>query len=276
MDLPDTTISVELHERLSDMGERVLQPELIATGDSVPISSVPSIARPQDFSFSQFLTNVGVDAATSVVVFDDLDELHPELSHIFLRCLEAHIAETSGQSPLKYIIFGRPEAFSGWLRNDRRMPPAQVHPPFELILPKYSTTGDVKFRFVEWATHVKRRSEPTHDEFARLLELLRAHGYLTYTLGSLAVGNYVLEQALRSQPLSSFDLRESLFNNLLERNHETHFRPKDTRGAYVRALEVVAAEYSQKVDQLIHHLRWRVTRRHRCSACGHSQAGHDY
>ena len=78
--------------------------------------------------------------------------------------------------------------------------------------------------------------------------LIQNNGYLSYTLPSLAASNYVLEHALHLGEETSFDLRDNVFDNLLERNHETHDRPNEKLGVYVQALGAVALKYATRLE----------------------------
>lgn len=182
------------------------------------------------------------------VVIDDLDEIHPETATELLKVV-ASLATGSTASPnrfLHFIVLGRPEAFQAWLRSPKRPRVAQIW-PMRLRGLNLQTMGDLKWWAKNSMSYVNHPHEPSEEQVVQFRNTVLKNPFLSYSILIPAHANYLSEQIWAGESLKPEKLRHNLFQNLLQRNYDTHKRPARNRGLfpklYERLLMKVAIKY---------------------------------
>jgi hypothetical protein len=249
--LPDVDI-IKLSQ-LKNLPSHIDAIDLASTDGQVEINRLPSLRDLEHQDVVEFLRSLMHGSSASTLIIDDLDEIHPDVAKWLLRKLEAFVssqAATASLLPNKIVVVGRPEGFSPWLRSEERRPPAGVASPTVLVVPNLFERAILGVLLSDYRKFKFNDTSPLKDAEKRSLwNLIDHYPFLRSSLGNLALSNLIMEEALievQQAPMPSFELRDRLFDGLLERNFETHGRPKGTDDVYVRAFEKIAAAYSTK------------------------------
>ena len=228
-----------------------IRPDLATLDGETVLSHLPAAAQPNAFTWDGLLTAAGCkkDGATvPLVIVDDLDELHNDTSMLILREVENLISRDSATEDtfVHIVVFGRPESFVPWLKHANRIPPDEVW-RFFLQGPIYSTSGDLEFLCRNYYDF-KDNSVPTRADIDHFIQLVTDHPSVTYSIRKLATANFVIEQSAAMRGYTAQSLKAALYDNLLERNYQTHGRPEHHQNGYEYALEEIATYYLDRLD----------------------------
>jgi hypothetical protein len=254
--LPDVQI-VKLHE-LENLPRHIDIPDLKSLDGRVTVNQLPGLPQSDPGDVAQLLLSLRHESSPSrlstvgTLIIDDLDEIHPNTARWLLQGLEASLggsqASNASVLPRKIVVVGRPEGFAIWLRSEARQAPDGVRSPTELVVPNLFARGTLDMLLSDYRRFKFKDTSPgTDSEKQALHALVGRCPFLRSSLGNLALSNLIMEEALieaNGSPLPSFELRDRLFDGLLERNSETHGRPKSADDAYVQTFEKIAASYS--------------------------------
>lgn len=224
--------------------------ETLDGGDLV-FNELPSLAKPSDFTLESLLEAgdcyVGGELVPLVFI-DGIDEVHDDTARLILELLDEFVAEEQG---VHFLVAGRPEGFAVWLTDpDRNEDSNDPLTRFDLVPPRYDSAGDLEFRATGYWDFTMQVVEDDYlDNFEQAVS---SHPFLTYTLGNLAFGNFVVEHTGPGEEVSEEEIKIGVFDDILLRNADTHDRPgtdSALNGAYRRALEEVAVRYADVNDQ---------------------------
>jgi hypothetical protein len=229
----------------------VEKPDLVALDGEHVVNELPAIAQPSQFRLEALFEDAGCvkgDRLASLVTVDDLDEVHADSSLIVLEAIEAFLAREGGdgQPFVHIVVFGRPEGFAPWLKHSSRNPPDDLR-TFVLNGPVYANVGDLEFicrNYYEWQGEAPIKQEYV-DSFVRQVS---EYPFLSYSIRTLSTANFCVQQSRLNPDHTAASLRHQLYDNLLERNHLSHGRPRRHVSAYGRMLEEIAARYLDQVD----------------------------
>ncbi len=245
------------------MGFRVTQrPDVTTLGGEMVLSTLPAIAESNNYNLGRLLSASGCERngeLASLIIVDDLDEIHTDSSRLILRSLDKLILNSSQPEPgfLHVIVVGGSEGFAPWYRDPKRHGGiAKYLSAYELKGPVYSTTGDLEvlainiFRFQfgqeKWEQKVRSGTAPSLvDQFIRYI---RRHRFLTYSIRSLSVATMISIRAIASPDDSEFELKEFLLSELLRRSTSMLGRPDPSDDQYQRILEQIASKYAYQLD----------------------------
>lgn len=240
----------------ADLGFRVsAQPDLTTLDRRIVFNTLPGIDDPTKFSVELLFAAMGCSTSPlpPLIVLDGIDEIHPDSSRLILEALDDYLLDaTSVTGPfLHVLVSGRPEGFTGWLIDpDRKQPNVDLVKQFELEAPRYDSSGDLAFR-VRGYLSFARDPAPSEAEIAAHVEsftdALTRYGFLSYSIGNLALGNIVIDQTAPGLNVSERSLKDAVFDDILLRNVGTHGRPgagSEHEVSYRRLLEDAAARYA--------------------------------
>lgn len=193
-----------------------------------------------------------------LIVIDGIDEIHDAAATQLLEAVDDLVLDEAADGFVHFLVAGRPEGFWSWLTAPKRTAAnAEIVARFDLIAPRYETAGDLEYRlrgYLEFSgqlTELEASGELV-DYISSFTDAVVGHSFLTYSTGNLSLGNVVIEQTTPGLDQSEQALKAGLFDDILQRDAETHGRPGDgeaLEGAYRRALEEVAVLYAGQVDE---------------------------
>jgi hypothetical protein len=236
----------------------------LATLDSeIVFNELPSAEDVVSFDLISLLDAAGclVDGTlVSMVVIDDLDEVHAETSAAILEAVDQLILDNAPEvGPfLHVLIAGRPEGFWDWLTDtERNEDNSAIVDRFVLNAPVFQTAGDLDFRlrgFYDFTGGLEAldAAGETDAYVESFTTAVATHPFLTYSVGNLAVGSFVIEQTVPGLDQSEQALKEGVFDAIIGRDSDSHGRPGDGSqhdAAYDRVLEDIAVRYAE-VDKL--------------------------
>jgi serine/threonine-protein kinase len=227
------------------------QPDLATLEGDFVLNRLPTIAEPKAFRLEHLFLAGGCDqdgATVPLIIVDGLDELHSDSAMLILREVEHFVSQDSEEGKFVHVVvFGRPESFVPWLKHASRIPPDEVR-GFLLEGPLYTTYGDLDF-LVRNYYDFRGIGTPSQTDIDRFIQLVVEHPSLTYSIRKLATANFIIEQSAVMAEGTEQSLKDTLYDNLLERNYQTHGRTEQYSHGYEYALEEVAARYLAHVDQ---------------------------
>ena len=214
-------------------------------------NDLPSLRNINDLKFADIIRSGGCcdeKSCKPTVILDDLDEIHPELAQSILEVIEN---EASNLSPIPHpkniIVMGRTEGFSYWLRERRRDPPTNLISTFIIKTPEYKSFGDLKILMEETdKTHQRQSTDNDAEDFVKLIQ---SHKWLTYSIGNIALANFVKESSMANSTYEDRQLMDRLFNNIVDYTKESHKRPNTADSVYLKAFEQIAARYGEQAAQ---------------------------
>lgn len=219
-------------------------------GDTV-FNEMRGLAPQGYFTLSGFLTNAGccrLGHCQTLAILDDLDELHPNLAKYLLQLIEtAFMSEPRPLLPKRIVVVGRPEGFFYYLTEHTRSPYLNLKIQ-ELNLPQYTSKGDLA---VVYANAIRRRPDrPTQTAQGEQVftHLIASEGWLSYTVSQLSYADFLTEYVIAGKNEGGRKLRDTLFDNILHYNFQSHHRPLNANEVYVNLLQNIAVQY---VDEAI-------------------------
>lgn len=252
----DVELSDLFNGNVDDRGFEVEPRADLATLDGNHVfNTLLTISDPAKFKLETFLDAMGCfddGELRPLVIVDGIDEIHDNSSRLILERIDDFVIERSKNLGgfVHFLVSGRPEGFASWLNaSERTEENSNVVRQFDLEPPHYQTAGDLAYRVTGYLEFAVGDVEPAFlaayiDSFTQAVV---DYPFLTYTIGNLATGNFVIEQTAPDLELSERSLKNNLLDDLLVRNADTHGRPgadSDLEGPYRRALEDIAAKYT--------------------------------
>ena len=253
-----------------------LREESVNTPDS-PLGTLPQLTG--NFSWvdlEQVFKASGSTKAATMFLLDDLDELHQATA---TRIIDSSVRYLAQRPRHQIVILGRTEAFTPYMTHHLVNAAASVTClDGSLAQPTYYD-GEVEIRvrdYLEWAILKEKKHQhlgvPPGDGArtvldgiieevtAHLEEHLELKPYLWQMMGAAAQSKLLIEDVLfdlyptNTPPArhlarsSQNQVKRWIFEELLQRNEDSHDRPTSTadgRGAgYVRALRQIARKYA--------------------------------
>ncbi len=258
IDLPE--LFTELRGRLDfDVEDK---PDLQTLDGDIVFNELPSIADLGDFDLESLFRayDCVVDGKLPpLIVVDGLDELHDETSHTILSSIDRLAL---GNDDIKsdffhVVVAGRPGGFSSWLTDPGRSEDnSDLVQRFDLSAPRYMTRGDLEFRargYLAFSDQLDGlEAEDALEGYLEKFEgAVAAHGFLSYSLGNLAVGNVVIDQTGNALAETEQELKAGLFDDIVVRNAGSHNRPGAGSAfdqQYRELLEDIAVRYTDVSD----------------------------
>jgi hypothetical protein len=233
----------------------------LATMDGETVfNELPTLADPGTFDLVGLLEAAGcyVDGAlVPLVVIDGVDEIHDDAAEQILEAVDELVLASEANTFVHFLVAGRPEGFWSWLTDpDRTQKNTDIVDRFDLEPPHYATAGDLEFRIRGYFAFTGELDELEQsgefdDYVASFTDAVTTFPFLTYSIGNLSVGNVVIEQTSPGLNQSEAELKAGLFDDMLQRDAETHGRPgngESLEGGYRRVLEEIAARYAEDVN----------------------------
>lgn len=232
-----------------------LRADLATTNGAHVFNELPSISRPADFDMETVLEAIGCaddGAPRPLIVLDGIDEIHDDAARLILERIDDYILQRDKTAIpfVHFLISGRPEGFATWLTaSERHQENTDIERNFDLQGPKYVTAGDLTFRvraYLEFIFGDDFTDEDVAEYSVGFFDALTRHPFLRYTTSNLAFGNFVIDQTALELGTSERTLKARLFDDILERDVDTHGRPgadSEFDAAYRHALEDIAARY---------------------------------
>jgi len=240
--------------------EVVAEPDLATMDGATVFNELPTNADEGEFDLVSLLEAADCyvnGTVVPLVVLDGVDEIHDDAARQILEAVDDFVLDPDADSFVHFLVAGRPEGFWSWLTDpERTQEYTDVEERFDLEPPHYTTAGDLEFRvrgylaFTDQLDGLEASGE-LDDYIASFTDAVATHPFLTYSNGNLSVGNVVIEQTSPGLNQSEAELKAGLFDDILQRNAETHGRPGNGEpldGAYRRVLEEIAARYAADVD----------------------------
>jgi hypothetical protein len=233
-------------------------PDLATTDGQLVFNTLPAFADVADFDFKGLLRAAGCEIGGQllpVIVIDDLDEAHDMVCQSILEDLDEFVlGGAQGAGPFVHVIvFGRPEGFYTWLADPARTEQSnQIVRKFVLQAPRYDTAGDLAFRvtgYLDFSGQLDavQAAGDLDNYIASTTSAAATHGFLTYSLSNLALGNFVVQHTAPGLDQSEPTLKAGLFDDLMVRASETHGRPLPggpLASEYLRLLEDIAVQHA--------------------------------
>lgn len=238
------------------------RPDVTSRDGQVRIGSLPAVAEPGDFRLGSMLAASGCEqngVLRSLVVIDDIDEIHPDSARLILRSVDKLVLDRAQSSSgfLHVIVVGGADGFAPWYRDPKRHGGiAGFLSAFEFRGPVYSTTGDMhvlaanllRFQMGKegWDQFVREGAAASLIE--QYVRYVRRHPFLSYSIRSLAIATMISTRASTTPDDTEFELKEFVLDELLRRSSSVHGRPDPGDDAYRRMLEEVATGYADRLD----------------------------
>jgi hypothetical protein len=232
-----------------------LKADLATTNGEYVFNQLPTISEPRDFDIEALFDAIGCfddGVLKPLIVLDGIDEVHDDSSRLILESVDDYVLTRDREAvPFVHVLIsGRPEGFASWLTAaERTEENTALEGQFDLAAPKYDSAGDLAFRvegYLEFALGEAFNAEVLAEYTESFTDALSRHPFLSYTIGNLAFGNYVIDQTAPGLDTSEVALKTRLFDDILGRNVSTHGRPgteSEFYESYRRALEDIAAKY---------------------------------
>ena len=237
-------------------------PDLATTDGQVVFNTLPSIADPATFELDSLFKVSGCDVGGTLlplIIIDDLDEVHDATCAAILKEVDEFILNgATGAGPFVHVlVLGRPEGFSAWMANpDRNEQNNAIVDAYALNAPRYQTAGDLEFRVRGYLDFSKQlaaleASGQVGSYIDSTTTAVAFHGFLTYSMGNLSVGNVVVEHTSPGLNETEEQLKAGMFDEIVGRAASTHGRPEPGNalgGEYLRLLEDIAVRYADVGD----------------------------
>lgn len=202
---------------------------------------------------------------TQCWILDDADELHPDQILPFLEQADRAVASCTVDPPTVFV-FGRGEAFSGYMRRHKygtgvterpiRLlgPSEHWEAPYSLnvtadsavnkgLLPGESINLDAPFSSL--SREGRRRVEKASKIIGAALQASRDRLEVTRNLDGV---NWLVHSAMKNRrALHKFEL--SYLQKLLTRANDKHRRPQEAGSAYTLALQQIAWTYLNRTNE---------------------------
>lgn len=223
------------------------------------LGELPRIKEPASFKLNELLIDCGCETEVSgqwkkVVIFDDLDEIHPESSKLILELVNDFLIKHEQYNPqgfLMVFVIGRPEAFSAWL-SDSHHSYVKNFNTFTVKGPGFEYVSDIELMAMNYFMYV-RHSKPMKDSVEALKKAFQKKNYLFASSSSnLSNANYSLKRLIENPDYTDAELKEKLFSDYLARNSGSHNRPerREEKGeTYEHLLQNIAVKYSDSLDK---------------------------
>ena len=239
-----------------------LRPDLATTNGAHVFNELLALSDPAEVDVDVLLggtvcSNDGV--LRPLIVLDGIDEIHDASARAILETVDDYILHRDQDAVpfIHFLISGRPEGFASWLSaSERKLANTEIETQLDLQGGRYVTAGDLAFRAASYFEFAPVAAEFTDEDVAEytasFIDALRRHPFLRYTTSNLAFGNFVIDQTAPGLDASEHALKTRLFNDILQRDVDTHGRPgasSEFDGAYRRALEDIAAKYIDVDEQ---------------------------
>lgn len=236
--------------------------DLATTDGKHVFNELPTLGAPADFDIEAMFETIGClddGVLKPLIVLDGIDEIHDEASRVILERVDDYVLERDGGAvPFVHVLIsGRPEGFASWLTaGERARANTDLERQFDLDPPIYDSAGDLAFRvesYLEFALGDALTPGILEQYTQSFTSALTRYPFLTYTIGNLAFGNFVIDQTAPELDPSESTLKTRLFDDILGRNVSTHGRPgtnSEYHDVYRRALEDIAAKYVDDVTEL--------------------------
>lgn len=196
-----------------------------------------------------FLKNEKSKNNPKFIIIDDFDEVHPETAMDFLKNLYTYIYEANeGKAFLQIIILGRPEAFMRFAENPLFKNKTTI---IQLKSPKINNKAELAIRVQNYIDFNKKKNVDLNKTVNDFSKMLKQNTFLTNTLGNLGLSNLLINYVVEN---NKRDVKEVLFDFLLDRGDEKHNRPskdknKDYFEPYKMFFEQIALDYKDKIDE---------------------------
>ena len=160
-----------------------------------------------------------------------VSEIHDDAARLILERVDDYILDRDKAAIpfVHFLISGRPEGFATWLAaSERHQENTDIEKNFDLEGPKYVTGGDLTFRvraYLDFIFGDDFNDEDVANYRAPFVDALTRHPFLRYTTSNLAFGNFVIDQTATGVDNSERALKARLFDDILERDVDTHGRP---------------------------------------------------
>ena len=222
-----------------------------ATNTNSDILSLLPYFEPKTFRVEKllFLKNEKSKKNPKFIIIDDFDEIHPETTIDLLKSLYTYVYETNQDKAfLQIIILGRPEAFMRFSENPLFKDKTTL---IQLKSPKILNKAELAIRIQNYIDFNKKTNINLKEITDKTAQILKEKPFLTSIMGNLGLSdlviNYVAENNKR-------DIKDVLFDFLLERGDEKHNRPsedknKDYFEPYKMFFEQIALDYKNKIDE---------------------------
>lgn len=193
-----------------------------------------------------------------LVIIDDLDEIHAKSATAFLKQLEKFVNrenEKISSYSADIVVLGRGEAFVSLFNSAKRELNRQYVAVMQVRGLRFCSIKDLELVARNAISYAKGNytNPGTEEEINQFLKFVKHYPYLNYSIQNLSFTRSLSLAATNKVQLDNYKLREYLFNRALDRNHETHGRPKYDSGnnyeIYKALLEKVAVKYINQVDK---------------------------
>lgn len=238
-----------------------LQDDLTTLDGNVVFNRLPGASEITRFDLDGLLSAAGCydgGQLPPLVVIDGVDEIVDRTASSLLEQVDDMLLARGAEDGfLHVLVAGRPEGFSDWLTDSgRNEDNVAIADRYLLEAPRYDSAGDLDFRLRGYLAFTDRLDAiEARDEYgahlARLRSAVSRHPFLTYSLGNLGLGNFVIEHTAVNGIEGEEELKVAIFDDLLVRNADTHGRPGaggDLDAPYRRALEEIAVQYVEVDD----------------------------
>ncbi len=186
----------------------------------------------------------------SIIVIDDIDEVHPSYSSYILNEICQSLNEaTENCIPRHFIIMGRSEGFRNYSVQNRCQRSFEQNRVFELKPAKLITKGDLRNMILNYNAHEAELPVNVEKTLNNLIIILKKFPWVNPMLGNLSQVNTLIETASEGHDYTRKSLQKSLFSGLLQRNNITHGRPKSDNILYKYSLILIAKKYQCNINE---------------------------
>ena len=237
-----------------------LRADLATTDGAHVFNQLYTFSAPANFNVEAMFDAMGCfddGVLRPLIVLDGIDEIHADAARLILEKVDDYVLERNQEAvPFVHVLVsGRPEGFTAWLTaGERAGDNTRLERQFDLAPPIYDSAGDLAFRVEGYLEFAGDDLTPDDiEEYTQsFMDALSRYPFLTYTIGNLAFGNYVVDQTGPDLDISEQTLKTRLLDDILGRNVGTHGRPGTTsefHDVYRRVLEDIAAKYVDDVNE---------------------------
>jgi hypothetical protein len=186
----------------------------------------------------------------SLVIIDDLDEIHPESVKWFLDVLTEFASNL--RSDTQILVLGRPEAFAAFYRETNAENRTTLSPFVVLAAPSYKTEREVIILAEDWAGYMlktQRVKVENPDAIGkRLFKYTQNWPWIFQTIHELYLANFLCESIWHKPEWKEAELKKQVVSEVYDRAHTTHDRPALAKGLYENLILDISASAAARVD----------------------------
>ncbi len=214
-------------------------PDLV-TRDSTVLNMLPGTKGAADSIIQRIFREIRADNnfRNTIYLLDGLDELHSIASNQILKYVGQELEKISDRI-LAIFVVGRHEGFLPYIEKRRKVLKIDSDRPIDFKAPRYRNIQEVEIRYKDYNNIFDSKISSLDT-----LILILKDEYLCEAFSILQVSKKIIENASLWAGTKDLDVKQFLFEDMIDRNTDTHRRPSKGDSKYLDAFSnVVISNY---------------------------------